>query len=161
MKLTPQEITAQEFKISVRGFDKEEVKNFLILAAETLETEIQDKERLRKEFEKVKENLAKFERREEVLRDTLVSAQKFSNEIKANAQKEAELITKEGEIKAEEIISSAIARRKDLKDEIRSLKFKRREIENDLVNMLNSLKELIESYRKDDEEFDKVEYIGK
>jgi cell division initiation protein len=161
MKLTPQEVITQEFSAHIRGFDKEEVKNFLIQVAETLESEIQEKEKLRKESERLKEALAKFERREEVLRDTLVSAQKFSNEIKTNAQKEAELIVKEGEIKAEEIVSSAIARRKDLKDEIRSLQFKRREIENDLVNMLNSLKELIESYRKDDEEFDKVEYLSK
>ena len=103
MKLTPQEVITQEFGIHIRGFDKDEVKNFLIQVAETLESEIQEKEKLRKESERRKEALAKFERREEVLRDTLVSAQKFSNEIKTNAQKEAELIVKEGEIKAEKV----------------------------------------------------------
>ncbi len=161
IKLTPQEIIEQEFSVKIKGFDKEEVKNFLIQVAEILENQIQEKESYRKEIDRLKETMAKLEKREEILRDTLVSAQKFSNEIKSNAQKEAELIIKEGEVKSEEIIGGAISRRKDLKEEIRNLKFKRREIETDLVNMLNSLKELIESYRRDDEEFDKVEYIGK
>ncbi len=161
IKLTPQEIIEQEFSAKFKGFDKEEVKNFLIQVAEVLENQIQEKESYKKEIDRLKETLIKLEKREEILRDTLVSAQKFSNEIKSNAQKEAELIIKEGEVKSEEIIGGAISRRKDLKEEIRNLKFKRREIENDLVNMLNSLKELIESYRRDDEEFDKVEYIGK
>ena len=161
IKLTPQEIVEQEFSSKFKGFDKEEVKNFLIQVAEVLENQIQEKESYKKEIDRLKETLVKLEKREEILRDTLVSAQKFSNEIKSNAQKEAELIIKEGEVKSEEIIGGAISRRKDLKEEIRNLKFKRREIENDLVNMLNSLKELIESYRRDDEDFDKVEYIGK
>ena len=160
MKLTPQDILTQQFGSKVKGYDKDEVKNFLIQVVETLENEIQEKEKLRKNLEKVREKLEKFEKREEILRDTLVSAQKFSTEIKTNSQKESELIIREAEMKGEEIVKSAIDRQKDLKEEIRSLKFKRREIETDLVNMLNSLKELIESYQKEDVEFDKVEYLS-
>ena len=161
MKLTPQDIQTQQFTSRVKGYDKEEVKNFLVQISEVLEAEIQEKEKLKKKIERISENLAKFEKREEILRDTLVSAQKFSVEIKANAQKESELVIKEAEVRGEEIIKSAINRQKDLKGEIRNLKFKRREIETDLVNMLNSLKELIESYHKEDEEFDKIEYLSK
>jgi len=128
--------------------------------AEMLESEILERERLKKELDKVKEKLAKFEKREEVLRETLVSAQKFSHEIKTNAERETELIIKEAEMKAEAIINNAVNRQRDLKEEIRTLKFKRSEIENDIINMLTSLKELIESYRKDDEEFEKIEYIA-
>jgi cell division initiation protein len=160
MKIAPQDILTQQFAVKVKGFDRDEVKNFLIQVSETLENEIQDKEKIRKNLEKVRQKLEKFEKREEILRDTLVSAQKFSAEIKTNSQKESELIIREAEMKGEEIVKSAIERQKDLKEEIRSLKFKRREIETDLVNMLNSLKELIESYQKEDEEFDKVEYLS-
>lgn len=159
MKIAPQDILTQQFGVKVKGFDKEEIKNFLVQVAETLENEIQEKESLKKKMEHASEKLAKFEKREEILRDTLVSAQKFSAEIKSNAQKESELIIKEAEMKAEDIIRNAIDRQKDLKEEIRNLKFKRREIESDLVNMLNSLKELIKSYQKEDEQFEKVEYL--
>ncbi len=161
MKLTPQEILTQQFNIKSKGFDKEEVTGFLGQVAEIMEQEILEKDRLKKEAEKLRKSLTKYEKREDILRDTLIAAQKFSEEIKSNARKESELVVKEAEMKGDEIVNSAMSRRRDLKEEIRNLKFKRQEIEDDLINMLNSLKELIQSYRKDDEEFDKVEYMGK
>lgn len=161
MKITPQDIRTQEFNVKVKGFDKDEVAQFLKQVAQILEKEILENSRLKKELEKMNDNLLKFEKRDDVLRDTLISAQKFSSEIKVNAERESELIIKEAEIRADEIISSAVNRHKSLKEEIRNLKFKRKEIESDIINMLNSLKELIESYRKDDDEFEKVEYMSK
>ncbi|MCI0470737.1 MAG: DivIVA domain-containing protein [Candidatus Aminicenantes bacterium] len=161
MKLTPQDIVTQQFSVRVKGYDKEEVSQFLRQTAQMLENEILENGKLKKDLETMKDSLSKFEKREEVLRETLISAQKFSSEIKLNADREAELIIKEAEIKAEEVIDHALSRHKLLKEEIRNLKFKRKEIESDIINMLNSLKELIESYRKDDEEFEKIEYMSK
>lgn len=159
MTLTPQDILSQQFTIKVKGFDKEEVNHFMIQMAEVLEGEIMEREKLKKELDITKEQLSQLKKREDVLRDTLISAQKFSHEIKMNAERESELVIKESEIKAEAIINNAISRQRELKEEIRSLKFKRMEIENDLVNMLNALKELIETYRREDDDFEKVEYI--
>jgi cell division initiation protein len=161
MKITPQEILSQKFDIKMKGYDRDEVNQFLMQIAEALENEILEREKLKKNLDRIKEQLNKFEKRDDVLRDTLISAQKFSHEIKLNAERESELVIKEAEIKAEAIINNAINRQRDLKEEIRNLKFKRGEIENDIINMLSSLKELIESYRRDDEEFDKVEYMAR
>jgi len=161
MKLTPQDILNQQFSIKMKGFDKDEVNHFLMQIAEMVEHEIIEREQLKKEFEKFKEKVAKFEKREDVLRDTLISAQKFSHEIKTNAEREAELVIKEAEIKAESIVQHAIGRQREIREEIRNLKFKRTEIENDIINMLTSLKELIETYRKEDEDFEKIEYLAK
>lgn len=161
MILTPQDIQGQVFNKKVNGYDKDEVKQFLVLVSEALESEIIEKEKIRKKYEKTKEALLKFEKREDILRDTLVSAQRFSKDIKRNSEKEAEMIVKESEMKGEEIINNAIIREKSIKSEIKNLKFKRKEIESDLINMLNSLKELIESYHIEDADFEKVEYISK
>ncbi|MCK4763743.1 MAG: DivIVA domain-containing protein [Candidatus Aminicenantes bacterium] len=161
MKITPQDIRTQQFNAKFKGYDKEEVSQFLDQVSKILEEEILEKGKIKKELEKAGDNLLKYEKREAVLRDTLVSAQKFSSEIKINAQRESEIIIKEAEIKGEEIVGSAINRHKALKEEIRNLKFKRKEIESDIINMLTSLKELIESYRRDDGEFEKIEYIAK
>jgi cell division initiation protein len=161
MKITPQDILSQKFDIKMKGYDRDEVNQFLMQIAEMVESEILEREHLKKELDKAKEKLAKFEKREDVLRDTLISAQKFSHEIKLNAERESELVIKEAEIKAEAIINNAINRQRDLKEEIRNLKFKRTEIENDIIKMLTSLKELIESYRRDDEEFEKIEYLAR
>jgi len=161
MKLTPQDILGQTFNRKVNGYDKMEVQQFLVLIAETLESEIFEKEKLKKKFEKAQKDLLKFERKEDILRETLVSAHRFSKDIKSNSEKEGEMIVKEAEMRADEIINDAVRRQKDLKGEIKNLKFKRKEIENDLINMLNSLKELIESYQIEDEDFEKVEYLSK
>lgn len=161
MKLTPQDISNQNFTSKIKGFDRDEVKNFLMQVVETLENEIKEKEELKKGLEKFRENCAKYERREELLRDTLIAAQKFSSEIKLNAQKEGELVIKEAEMKAEEIVHLAVGRQRLIKEEIKNLKFRRNEIETDIVNMLNSLKEMIETYHKEDEDFDKIEFMGK
>jgi cell division initiation protein len=160
MKLTPQEILSQTFSTKIKGFNPEEVKSFLQQIAETLESEIQEKEDLKGSMERLRESLAKLEKKEELLRDTLIAAQKFSSEIKANSHKEAELITKDAEIKSEEIIKHAVIRQMAIREEIKNLQFKRKEIESDIIHLLNSLKELIETYHKQDEEFDKIEYLG-
>ena len=161
MKLTPQDILNQQFSLKMKGYDREEINHFLVQIAEMLESEILEREQLKKELDRVIEKLAKFEKREDVLRDTLISAQKFSHEIKMNAEREAELVIKEAEIKAEAIINNAVSRQREIKEEIRNLKFKRMEIENDIINMLTSLKDLIETYRREDEDFEKVEYLAR
>jgi cell division initiation protein len=161
MRITPQDILGQKFEIKMKGYDKDEVSRFLVQIAQAMENEILEREQFKKELEKTREILSKFEKREDVLRDTLISAQKFSHEIKLNAERESELVVKEAEIKAQAIVNHAISRQRDLKEEIRNLKFKRIEIENDIITMLGSLKELIESYRRDDEEFEKIEYMAK
>lgn len=159
--MTPQDILTQKFNLRGKGYDKDEVAGFLSQVAEMVEKDILEKDELKKEIERLKKLLAKFEKREDILRETLIAAQKFSEELKTNARREAELVIKDAEIKADDIINSAMSRQRDLKEEIRNLKFKRQEIERDLLSMLDSLKGLIESYRKDDDEFDKVEYLGK
>ncbi len=161
MKLTPQEILSQTFSVKFKGFDPNEVRNFLQQAAETLEGEIQEKEELKGAMERLRESLAKLEKREDLLRDTLIAAQKFSSEIKANSHREAELITKDAEIKSDEIVKHAVVRQMAIREEIKNLQFKRKEIESDIIHLLNSLKELIETYHKQDVEFDKIEYLGK
>jgi cell division initiation protein len=161
MKLTPQEILSQTFARRIKGYDPDEVKSFLQQIAETLESEIQEKEEMKSRTEKLREDLGKLERKEELLRDTLIAAQKFSSEIKANSHKEAELITKDAEIKSEEIVKHAVIRQMAIREEIKNLQFKRKEIESDIIHLLNSLKELIETYHKQDEEFGKIEYLGK
>ncbi|HOW43933.1 MAG TPA: DivIVA domain-containing protein [Candidatus Aminicenantes bacterium] len=160
MKLTPQEILSQTFSSRFKGIDASEVRAFLQQVAETLEEEIQEKEELKKGMERLRESLERLERKEELLRDTLIAAQKFSSEIKVNSHKEAELITQDAEIKAEEIVKHAVLRQMGIREEIKNLQFKRKEIESDIIHLLNSLKELIETYHKQDEEFDKVEYLG-
>ena len=69
MKLTPQDISNQNFASKIKGFDRDEVKNFLMQVVETLEND-EGKRGAENTLEKFRENCAKYERREELLRDT-------------------------------------------------------------------------------------------
>lgn len=160
MKITPQDILNQEFSTEKKGFSQEEVSNFLAIVSSTLGDEVRKSMQLDSEVKELRQQLSKHEKREEVIRDTLVSAQKFSKEIKDNAHKEGELILRESELKGEEIVTRAMVRRDELNESIRHLNFKRKEIEMDLLNMLKSLTEMVKTYEKDDGEYEKVEYIS-
>ena len=160
MKLTPQDIMAQGFSLARKGYSVDEVKGFLLQVAQLLEEEIQEKERMRRELEPLREAVLRFEKREEILRDTLVAAQRFSNEIKVQAEREVELTLKEAELKGEEIVRASLQRRRDLQDGIRELVSRRRELEEDLLSMLGRVKDLVESYRQEDEESGNIEYIA-
>ena len=160
MKLTPQDIMSQGFSLARKGYSVDEVKGFLLQVAQLLEEEIQEKERMRRELEPLREAVLRFEKREEILRDTLVAAQRFSNEIKVQAEREVELTLKEAELKGEEIVRASLQRRRDLQDGIRELVSRRRELEEDLLSMLGRVKDLVESYRQEDEESGNIEYIA-
>jgi cell division initiation protein len=159
MDLTPQDILSFKFNSKLKGYDKDEVNNLLIQIAESFEELLLKKERRNEEVSKLKAKITSKEKDERILRETLISAQKFSNDIKKNAEKECEMLIKDAEIKAEEIINEAMLKTKEIKDAIKNLKFKRKELENDIIKMLHSLQELIKSYRKEDEDFEKIEYM--
>ncbi len=161
MKLTPQEILSHKFNTKLRGLDPDEVRQLLAEIAEDMETEIYERERAEEEISRLNNQINQTRKKEELLQETLISAQKFSDEIRKNAEKDAELIIKDAEIKADEITNKVFLRQKEISEGIKNLKFKRTEIEHDIINMLTSLKELITSYRKEDDEFDKIEYLGK
>ncbi len=99
--------------------------------------------------------------RESVLRETLIAAQKFAEELKKNARKEAELIIKEAEVKAEEIINHSAQEVRKLKEEILALKRIRKDFEVKLLNYIDSVQHLIEIQRKEAEEESKIDFLTK
>ncbi len=159
MKLTPQDILSYKFNGRLKGYDREEVDNFLKGIAEAYEELMLERKKHTEEIKRLKDHIARKEKDERILRETLISAQKFSNDLKKNAEKESEVIVKDAEIKSEEIVNEAVVKTKEMKEAIKHLKIRRRELENDIINMLDSLKELIKSYRKDDEDFEKIRFM--
>src|SRR4051812_3447977 len=95
--LTPLDIQRQTFSRALKGFDTNEVRAYLQLVAEEIERLVRDVDRLSRENAMLREELDEHNARERILKDTLLSAQKVSEDVKANAQKEAVLIVKDAE----------------------------------------------------------------
>src|SRR5262245_6302317 len=124
--LTPLDIQKQTFARGLKGYNTDEVRAYLQLIAEEIEHLVKQAERLTRENAMLREDLEEHHARERILKDTLLSAQKVSEEMKANAQKEAELVVKDAELLSERLTGQAMQRLADLERTIQDLKMERK-----------------------------------
>lgn len=97
MPLTPLDIHNKQFSRSFRGYNEEEVNEFLDQIIKDLELIIKEKKKVEEENEELREKLSHFSNIEESLSKSILVAQETAEEVKANAKKEAQLIVKEAE----------------------------------------------------------------
>src|SRR3954469_19082004 len=97
MRITPMDMRQQRFKSAMRGYDKTEVVAFLTEAADDYEHAMREVDRLRSDLMRTQALLAEHRERENSLRDTLLTAQRVSEELKENAQTESKLIVREAQ----------------------------------------------------------------
>ncbi len=141
--LTPLEIQKQTFARKLKGYDPDEVRAYLHLVAEEIERLVKDVDRLSRENAMLREDLDDHNQRERILKDTLLSAQKVSEEVKSNARKEAELIVKDAELLSDRLVSQAMTRVADLQRTIQDLKVERRGARNKLQATLDTIQQLL------------------
>lgn len=105
--LTPLDIHNKEFKKSFRGYNEEDVDEFL-------DAVIRDYEQLYRENIEIKENLDRlnsklehFQHMENTLHNTLIIAQETAEEVKLNAKKTTQLMIREAEIQAQRLLDEA------------------------------------------------------
>ena len=133
MRLSPADIRQQHFTERMfKGFDKDEVDRFLDQIAEDYESVI-------KENALLKEQLSAFEERsrataelEKTLQDTLVNAQRVTDEMKANTKREVELMLREARLTGEKILEEARSEEARIVSEMKTIKRTRRQLVEDL-----------------------------
>jgi len=103
MELSPLEIPQREFGKKLRGLDPEEVHAFLEQIAEEMTRLVQENTERAAQIQRLEAQVRANQEREDSLRNTLVTAQKMTDEIKTNATREAELVLKDAELKAERL----------------------------------------------------------
>lgn len=107
MNITPLDIQQMAFRVKFRGYDQEEVNRFLEEVARTVESLNRDNAGLRERLALLEQQVTELKRTEATLSNTLISAQSLADDVKRNAQRDAELIVKEAELKAEELFRQA------------------------------------------------------
>ncbi len=149
----------ERFNRVLRGYDPEEVNNFLdqiITRIESMISEINAKDR---EIEKLKksqsnpevmERLAQYERMEDTLNRAIIMAQKTSDQLKVAAHKESEIMLDDAKKNASRIVNDALQRAETIENDAMNLQknvtiFKRR------------LKSIIEQQLEIVDEIEKVE----
>jgi cell division initiation protein len=122
MKLTPLDIRHKEFKRGMRGYVDGEVDEFLDEVADEFERLFKENIELSERGESLQEKLDQYRNLEETLQNTLVAAQRSAEELKANAQKEAQLMLSEAELKAREMVNQSYADKQAVEKQIVVLK---------------------------------------
>ena len=125
MRITPLDIQQMVFKVSFRGYDKEEVNRFLEELAQTVEALNRDLAVQREKIIFLEQQLAELKRTEATLSNTLLSAQSLAENVKQNAHREADLVIKEAELKAGELIRQARVELTDTQRDLSSLQKQR------------------------------------
>lgn len=125
MKITPLDIQQMVFRVSFRGYDRQEVNRFLEDIAQTVEALNRDNAVLREKLAFVEQQLAEVKKTEATLSHALVSAQSLADEMKRSAQRDAELVLKEAEVKAAEVLRQARAELADTQRDLTELRKQR------------------------------------
>ena len=107
MKVTPLDIRRKEFKRSMRGYADEEVDIFLDEVADEFERLFQENAEMNDRLQRLEEQLESYAQLKTALEKTLVSAQLQADQVTANARKESELIMRDAELQARNIVSES------------------------------------------------------
>lgn len=150
MPLTPLEIQKTRFAQKMRGYDPEAVQEFLSLVADDLVQYLGQIERLERENRYYQKRLEGAETREHQLQETLLRAQKVSEEITASAKREAELVVKEAELAGDKIVQQAIEQSTRIEGKIGELRTARRELQLKLKNTVDLFHRILEADMEDD-----------
>lgn len=144
MRLSPLNIKKQEFSKKFRGIDPDEVQAFLEKIADDWEELQTENDALKKQVEENSVQLNEYRRIEKSLQDTLLKAQENSSKTIESTKKQASLMLKESEIKAQQLIDKAKENAADIMNSIINLREERDLIIAKLKAIVNSQANLLE-----------------
>jgi len=116
------DIHNQEFSKVFRGYDEDEVNEFLDQIIKDYELVLREKKEIEQKLEETYERLGHFTNIEGTLNKSILVAQEAAEEVKRNAQKEAKLIIKEAEKNADRIVNDSLLKARKIAVEIEELK---------------------------------------
>lgn len=120
--LTPNEILSKEFESKFRGYDVDQVNDFLDVVRVDYEKVLDENEVNKRKLADSQEKLEYFAQLQDSLNSSIMVAQDAAERLKQNARKEAELILYEAEREADRVINEASEQAKRIYNENEELK---------------------------------------
>lgn len=151
MKVTPLDLRQAKITVAFRGYDKNEVDALLNEVADDYEQALRETDRLHQELARMEGLLAEHREHERNLRNTLLTAQRLSDEIRDHAEQEARRMVEEAESRADLVFQQGQARVEEVQREIDALKLKRREVETSLQSIIATVRNALEFVREQEQ----------
>lgn len=145
MPLSPLDIHNKEFTRGFRGYDEDEVNDFLDQIIKDYEQVIKEKKRMEDSLSNNEERLGHFTNIEETLNKSLIVAQTAAEEVKLSAEKEAKLIIREAEKNADRILADSLSKARKIAIEIEDLKRQSKVFRERLRLLVEAQMDLIQS----------------
>ncbi len=145
MALTPLDISNKEFGRSLRGYDIDEVNEFLDHIIKDFEGMIRENKALQDQIRTLEERASHYTKLEENLTKSIVVAQEASEDMVSNAKKEAKLIVREAEKNADRIINESVLKAHKAAMDVEDLKKQAKMYRARLRSLIEAQLELISS----------------
>lgn len=120
--MTPVEIRHVGLARRPFGYDRRATDRLLHEIAESFEHVWRERADLHDHVERLEAELERSRELEALLRNTLISAERAADEIRAQARREAELVVEEARAKAREVVHGAQDERARVEAEVRRLR---------------------------------------
>ncbi|MCK5131993.1 MAG: DivIVA domain-containing protein [Candidatus Sabulitectum sp.] len=143
MRVTPLDIRRQKFRKGMRGYDPGEVDAFLEMLADAWEDVAENTLIESKELEVLRARASDFDRMEGAVREVLVAQQRSANVAREEANREADLIIRDAELKSQKMLDEARKRVQILTEAIRELQDRRMEILLKMNSFINTQKGMV------------------
>ena len=156
MPIRPIDVRRKEFKSTFRGYDANQVEDFLDAVADEFERNYTENQRMREEVSSLRDRLQQFEDLEGSIRDALVHAEQASNDlrraasreaegIKQSAQREADFTIREAQSRSHQMLADSSARLERVQDSYDALQESKRSFANDFRHLLKTYTDVIEN----------------
>lgn len=145
MPLSPLDIHNKEFSKSFRGYQEDEVNEFLDQIIKDYEILLKDKKDLEERLKQTDERVGHFTTIEGTLQKSIVIAQEAAEEVRRNAQKEAKLIVREAEKNGDRIVNESLTKARRIAMEIEELKKQSKVFRNRFKMIVEAQLDLIDT----------------
>lgn len=149
MKLTPMDISNKEFKKGFRGYDSDEVDEFINEIIENYEELYKENSRLKENLSRVNEKLEHYVKIENTIQNTLLLAQNAAEQARETSQKESDMILKNANEAAKRIIDKAHNDVVSINDEYEKVKQEFIKFRAKFRNFMNAQTETFDELEKD------------
>jgi len=158
-RMTPLEIQKREFSRKWKGLDEAEVRQYLVDVAEDMEALARENADLETRLRALELENDEHRERERILKQTLLSAQQASEDIRGAARKEAELVVREAQDTGERLTHSAMQRAAEIEKAIHELKMQRTNFRLQLQKMIELFQQVLEFDRDEDDKERPLSYL--
>jgi cell division initiation protein len=149
MKLTPMDINNKEFKKGLRGYNLNEVDEFLDEVVGSYEEIYKENATLKEKLANLNEKIDHYSKIENTIQNTLILAQNAAEQAKNSAQKEAELMLKNANESARKLTDKAHNDVIQINDEYEKVKQEFIKFRAKYRNFMNTQLETFDDLEKD------------